>query len=255
MRKLIWFLTLVIFPVAGYPQQSHKCLSNDQTTEEAIKACTSGINDPKVTKKDQAWFAIRAGHISQFDKKDASTVIGFFLIAVEKGRLDGYARIGDLYREGYGSIKIDYKRANDYYDLDTTDSSTKLRGLATMLYEGKGVPQNVERALLLFSWSLYKSNDGGDASVLCHLFKDHKNPLRNLIIAHAYCQVAVKLEEDPFMKGIYENNRIAIAGQLDSGQLKQSKERFEQCVKEDYGILCLIPVPKSKTLCLGMANC
>lgn len=253
MRKLIWFLTLVIFPVAGYPQQSHKSLSNDQTTEEIIKACTSGINDPKVTKKDQAWFAIRAGGISQFDKKDASTVVGFFLIAVEKGRLDGYAWIGDLYREGYGSIKIDYKRANDYYDLDTTYSSTKLRGLGIMYREGKGKDRNLEAAALHFMWALEKSEESFDAMTLCDIYADNANPLRNLIIAETYCRIAVKLMDHAGLKGNFEVRRIRIADQLTPTQQEQSRRQFERCVALKYSLMChdlseldRLPVPRSK---------
>jgi hypothetical protein len=168
-------------------------------------------------------------------------VFGYYLIATEKGGLEGFAQIGDLYLNGYQSIKMDYKKALQYFHLDTSDSFTKHNGLGSMYLEGRGVGQDFQRAVNHFSFALWRLESSFTAITLCDIFSNDKNSKQDISIAETFCRIAVRLEDYPPLKAKFEKKRLALAEKLTIEQLQASDKRFQRCIDTDLTPLCHIP--------------
>jgi hypothetical protein len=226
---LLILLTLLV-SVFCNAQDLGNCSRRDVPISEVIKACKSIVTDPQYTKSQQARAAIVAGSLNQFEKGSVQETIGLFLLAVDRGDLGGYSHIGEIYRNGEGLIKPDYKKALDYYRQDLTQSSTKHVGLAELYLNGLGVDKDSDKAISFLWMAIGLSKSAFTSNRICQIYSDEKFGVRNLVKAHMWCSVSVKIEQDPQLKFLWEEQRVKLALQLNKSQLTLSNSLLEKCL-------------------------
>ncbi len=210
------------------------CARLDISLSAKYTACKELVSDSKYSKTQQARAAVMAGLINQMNKGSAHESIGLFLLSVDKGDLSGYALIGDIYREGYGSVSKDYEKALDYYYRDTSNSHVKTNGLALLNLYGQGVEQNYAKALALTWMTFQQSTSSLYSDRICNLYAEEKYGLQNIPKAHMWCSVSVKFENHPQLKAFYEDKRFKLAAKLSPTQLAQSNNLLKKCESSGY---------------------
>jgi hypothetical protein len=240
-RYLLMFLACLL-PALCNAQDLGNCSRRDIPIVEMIKACKSVVADPKYTKQQQARAAVVGGVLNKLNKGSAHESIGLFLLAVDKGDLSGYALIGDIYREGYGSVAQDFEKALAYYSRDTSSSSVRANGLALLTLNGQGVEQNSLKAIL-FTWMAFTLNESSLMSKrICDVYSEEKYGIHDIVKAHMWCGISVKVEESPTLKALFEENRIKLASRLNQAQLKASNELLEKCMSSKHYSNCDLPL-------------
>ena len=217
------------------------CTSQELSFKDLFIACKVVAQDSKYTTEQQALAAIRAGLFNAMTNGSASMSLGMYVLATEKGNLSGYSHIADMYRNGTGGISKDFQKALNYYYLDTSNSSTKARGLAELNLNGQGVKQNTAKAIGLFWVSITQRKDPFTASQICEAYSDEKYKYLDLVKAHMWCSVSLKLEESIFFKSVFEEKRMSIALKLTQSQLQESNELLSRCMSKDFLFYCEIP--------------
>ena len=240
-RYLFFFLTFFV-PALCNAQDLGRCARGDISIVEKFKACKAIVSDSQYTKNQQARAAIVAGLLNQINNGSANESIGLFLLAADKGDLDGYALIGDIYREGYQGIEKDFGKALDYYYRDTSHSDIKANGLALLYLHGQGVDQNSSKAIVLtkMAFTLNKSSRMTDR--ICNIYSEDKYGVKDIVKAHMWCSISVKTEVYPELKAFYEDKRLKLASSLSDAQIKQSDELLKKCVSSLHSSDCNTPV-------------
>jgi hypothetical protein len=234
-RFLLTFLACLL-PALCNAQDLGNCSRRDIPIVEVVKACKSVVTDSKYTKEQQARAAISAGLLNQLEKGSVQETIGLFLLAVDRGDLGGYSEIAEIYRNGEGSIKADYKKALDYYRQDSTQSSTKHVGLAELYLNGLGVDKDSDKAISFLWMAIGLSKSAFTSNRICQIYSDEKFGVRNLVKAHMWCSVSVKIEQDPQLKFLWEEQRVKLALQLNKSQLTLSNSLLEKCLSSSLTI-------------------
>lgn len=227
-RYFLILLTLLV-SVFCNAQDLGNCSRRDVPISEVIKACKSIVTDPQYTKSQQARAAIVAGSLNQLEKGSVQETIGLFLLAVDRGDLGGYSHIGEIYRNGEGLIKPDYKKALDYYRQDLTYSSTMHLGLAELYLNGQGVVKDSEKAISLLWSAIGLSKSAFTSNRICQIYSDEKSGVKSLVKAHMWCSVSVKIEQDPQLKFLWEEQRVKLSMLLNNSQLITSNSLLEKC--------------------------
>ena len=232
-RYLFFFLTFFV-PALCNAQDLGRCARGDISIVEKFKACKAIVSDSQYTKSQQARAAIVAGITNQFDKGSVQETIGLFLLAVDRGDLSGYAHIGNLYRDGYGTVAKDFGKALDYYYRDTSNSDVKASGLALLYLHGQGVEQNSLKAIFLTYMAFTQSKISLMANRICDIYSEEKYGVQDIVKAHMWCSISVKVEQHPILKSSFENQRLQLAAKLSASELKRSNELLKKCVPPDY---------------------
>lgn len=232
-RSLLILLTFLV-PVLCNAQDLGRCSRGDISIVEKFRACKLIVTDPQYTKNQQARAAIVAGLLNRFDKGLAHETIGLFLLAVDRGDLSGYAHIGDSYREGDGKVAQDFEKALDYYYRDTSNSSVKANGLALLNLYGQGVEQNSLKAVFLTYMAFTLNESSLMANRICDIYSQQKYGVQDIVKAHMWCSISVKVEQHPMLKSSFEDQRIKLAVKLSASELKRSNELLKKCVSPNY---------------------
>lgn len=231
-----YFLILLAFLAStlSNAQDLGACARVDISLSAKYTACKELVSDSKYSNAQQARAAVIAGILNQINKGSAQESIGLFLLSVDKGDLSGYALIGDIYREGYGSVSKDFEKALDYYYRDTSNSHVKTNGLALLNLYGQGVEQNYAKALALTWMTFQQSTNSLYSDRICSLYAEEKYGLQNIPKAHMWCSVSVKFENHPQLKAYYEDKRFKLAAKLSPTQLAQSNNLLKKCESSGY---------------------
>ncbi len=234
MKHYFFIFLIFLTPALSNAQDLGRCSREDISIVEKFRACKSVVTDTQYTKSQQARAAKIAGLLNQFEKGSVHETIGLFLLAVDKGDLSGFAHIGDVYREGYGSVSKDFEKALDYYYRDTSNSHVKTNGLALLNLYGQGVEQNYAKALALTWMTFQQSANSLYSDRICNLYAEEKYGLQNITKAHMWCSLSVKFENHPQLKAYYEDKRFKLAARLSPTQLAQSNNLLKKCDSSDY---------------------
>jgi hypothetical protein len=231
-----------LLPALCNAQDLGNCSRRDIPIVEVVKACKSVVTDPKYTKEQQARAAIVGGLMNKIDKGSVHESIGLFLLAVDRGDLSGYAHIGNIYREGYGAAAQDFEKALNYYYRDTSHSDTKASGLALLNLYGQGVKQNSAKAIALTWMAFQQRSISVYSDRLCTVYSEEKYGVQDIIKAHMWCSLSVKIEGDHLYKAYYEDKRIKLAAKLNSAQLNQSNILLKKCESSKNYLYCETPL-------------
>ncbi len=241
MKHIFRSLLTLLIPMLANAQSLGPCTSQDLSFKDLFIACKFVAQDGRYSAEQQALAAIRAGQFNAMTNGSASMSLGMYVLAIEKGNLSGYSHIGNMYKNGTGGTSKDYQKALDYYYLDTSNSSTKAKGLADLHLNGLGVKQNTAKAIGLFWVSITQRKDSVTASQICEAYSDEKYNYLDLVKAHMWCSVSIKLEESIVFKSVFEEKRMAIAQKLTRTQLQESNELLSRCMSRDFLFYCEIP--------------
>jgi hypothetical protein len=231
--RYFFFLLVLTLPIGAKAQNLGDCTNNKISLTVVLKACEDIVRNSSKTDREISRAASRIALISQFvdkNKNNSAEVIGYFLLAAQKGDLEAYAHIGSLYRLGYRDLKINYEKALYYYQLDTSGSTVKMRGLGDMFLNGLGVEKSIDTALLSFHWLAYlDADDASTRSELCRIHKNEKYGKKDLVKAYFWCTSAVVAESYPPMKGSFEKDRMDIRSQMTNKQLVDAENLTKEC--------------------------
>ena len=237
----LFILIACLVPKISNAQNLGACSRVDISLEAKFSACKALVSDAKYSKSQQARAAVIAGILNQMNKGSAHESIGLFLLAVDKGDLSGYAHIGDVYREGYGSVTKDFAKALDYYYRDTSNSSEKANGLALLNLYGQGVEQNSLKAIFLTYMAFTLNESSLMANRICDIYSHEKYGVQDFVKAHMWCSVSVKVEQRPMLKSLFEEQRAKIAAKLSASELNRSNELLKKCIPPNYSY-CDLPL-------------
>ena len=241
MKHYFFIFLIFLTPAFSNAQDLGRCSREDISIVEKFRACKSAVTDTQYTKSQQARAAIVAGLLNRIDKGLAHETIGLFLLAVDRGDLSGYAHIGDVYREGDGKVAQDFEKALDYYYRDTSNSSVKANGLALLNLYGQGVEQNSLKAIFL-TYMVFTLNESSlMANRICDIYAQQKYGVQDIVKAHMWCSISVKVEQHPLLKSSFEDQRIKLAAKLSASELKRSNELLKKCVSPNYSF-CDLPL-------------
>ena len=241
MKHIFRSLLTLLIPMLANAQSLGPCTSQDLSFKDLFIACKGVAQDGKYTTEQQALAAIRAGLFNAMTNGSANISLGMYVLATEKGNLSGYSHIGNMYKNGTGGTNKDYQKALDYYYLDTSNSSTKAKGLADLHLNGLGVKQNTAKAIGLLWVSITQRKDSVTASQICEAYSDEKYKYIDLVKAHMWCSVSIKLEDSIVFKSVFEEKRMNIAQKLTQSQLQLSNELLSRCMSKDFLFYCEIP--------------
>jgi TPR repeat protein len=241
MNKIFLIILTTLIVSHSNAEDLGACTKTNIPMKEMFNACQSIVNDPTYSKDKQARAAVNAGLINKLQNGDDFESIGWFLIAAEKGRLEGYARIGDVYRTGGKRIKQDFELAKKYYMKDTSESKTKHEGLATMHLEGQSFKKNTQKAIGHYWIALGAYPDPWITTNICRAYSKEEYNFVNLVNAHMWCSMSVKYEDDPRLKAMFESDRLKLAEQMSDQDMKKSTELMQKCVASLYFGSCDIP--------------
>lgn len=197
---------------------------------DMLRACEDIVKDKKRSDKDISYAAQTLGILSGIANRPTLEAIGYFLLSAEKGNLESYSMIGDIYRTGKKDLKVDYKRAYYYYNLDSSLSWKRMKGISYLVLDGLGVEQNIPLALIVLEgFAVANLKDSSIRSELARIYSDEKYKMNNLEFAYFWATDAVRVEEDPFLKGVYERDRIELRSKLTDLQINHANKLYEVC--------------------------
>lgn len=121
-----------------------------QNFDEALKWYSKCIENgtPEGRRKSQ----VRTGYILAFEK-NMQQGMQFLETAGKNGSAAAYYYIGEIYNHGIGGVTVDYKKALSYFKQSiNTDQVLPfvVTIIADFYYEGKGTPQNKNKAKELY---------------------------------------------------------------------------------------------------------
>jgi TPR repeat protein len=231
---------LFFFSASSYSQNYDDCFSQNIDMYKAIGSCKSLLKDKTKSNSDLSRVALRIGLLMQIlESGSADEIIGYFLIAAEKGNTLGYSLIGSLYRTGYKELKIDYEKAKYYYYMDTHGYAEKMRGLAEMHLNGTGFELSVDNAIKLFTYATeLDAEDSSTRIRLCEINSTDKYGKLNLVIAYFWCSNAVQAEDFSQLKSYYEKKKMDIYSRMSKIEREDSVRLIEKCSREKITSLC-----------------
>jgi hypothetical protein len=246
--KALLLLISLISASVGSAQDFENCKNGSLSLPVMLKACRSAAADKRYSESQQARAANLAGLLLKIEKAHAHEVVGYFLIAAEKGDNEAYSLIGDIHREGYGEAIKDPKKALAYYAMDTTNSKTKHRGMGMLHLNGEGVRQNTAIAIKHFSVAVAGLNKNLDATIdpmisdqICEAYSDPKYNYINLVKALMWCSLSVRFEANTLMKSYYEDKKMRIQTTMAKKDIVKSNVLLEQCSASVYFSECGVP--------------
>jgi TPR repeat protein len=229
--EIILLLMAISFSTSSYAKRVGSCPDTTlPTIGDMLRACQEIVKDKKKSDKDISHAAQTLGLLSKLAERPTIEAIGYFLISAEKGNLESYSYIGDIYRIGEKDLKVDYKKSYYYYKLDASLSFKKFKGIAYLQLDGLGIEQDVMSALMVFEMlASAKSTDSSIRSELSRINSDERYKLNNLEFAYFWAMEAVRAEEDAFRKGLLERDRIELESKLNAQQINMAKKLFDKC--------------------------
>ena len=116
--------------------------------------------------------------------------------------------------------------------------------LKVMIYllDGQGVKQNSAKAIALTWMAFQQRSISVYSDRLCTIYSEEKYGLQDIIKAHMWCSLSVKIEGDPLYKAYYEDKRIKLAAKLKSAQLNQSIFLLKKCESSENYRHCETPL-------------
>jgi hypothetical protein len=78
-----------------------------------------------------------------YDRSDVEGAVKWFEMAAAQGNVEAHFRLGDIYSQGRGTVKVDKTLAKSLYELAANkDHAGAQRSLAILHHTGQGTPQN-----------------------------------------------------------------------------------------------------------------
>ena len=236
--KGVIFIISVFSATLCSAQKVNGCVTLDHLTiTEMIRSCKDVAKDKSKKDTEIAHAAFRVANLLRVDKVGTpEEIIGYYLLSAQKGKISAFAEIGDMYREGYKGLKPDYKKAKYYYSQDTSLSATYFAGIAEMHLHGHEFEKSVDLAIWSFRTAAgLDDSDSLSRMKLCEIFSNDDYQKKDLVKAHFWCSSAVEAQSYPFLKGLFESDRLKIELQLSESQLIESNNIQQKCRK--FGIL------------------
>ena len=239
--RLLFTLLFICTYSPTIAQDLGDCRRGDKTIDQLINACKSIVESKNRTDREVSIAARQTGLLLKIDGRSVEEVTGYFLLSAKKGHSESYAHIGDLYRNGYKTLKPDYEKALYYYGQSSGEnvSITQLVGLGEMYLNGQGVEKSIEKAISNFELVAHLDDENASIRVrLCDIFQYGKHVDTDLVQAFFWCSSAVDAEAYPTLKGLYENNRLNLEMRMSKVQLFESNKLINECKKSRI-LLCM----------------
>lgn len=212
------------------------CYSRNKTFAQIFIDCKSKIEDPNLSKVDQARASALAGKAAKYLKKPNLEVLGYFLIAVDKGLNNANYEIGNLYYEGYGDTSKDYQKAVQYFNKITVEdiSYAQVRSKFSEMYlNGYYYQKDLIKAeaYLVDSVAMSMPQSAGDYWGMSIFYENSKQKKADYARAYFWLYMAYAFETDARFKGIFFEKLELFKDKIPMDVVAKLNDHKEDCQK------------------------